>query len=415
MASTELAGAVDLIENPPRGFIYAAFCCVIAIQYLYLFTFNWVPALRLPLSGSLAGIHIVLAMLTVLVRPAPWNLALTLSAIVTIATFIPAHALGYGEVSGFDGAEAVRKLILPVMMIWILSYPLALPRRMLWWCAIVGTLLGAAIAFTGPPVYLGGGFDDPRLASITGELDQMHPSAKFIALQLLLLDLLRRGGLMSTRLSWAMIALCAVVLFGFGSRSQMVFITMYYLSLTYFKWTRISFIKWSPPLIFLLLLTASIIALKLGTDVQSWGSGRIGTWYYRIYLVADRDLVELFFGGGIGSDKVWTPEWSFNSEGLIAHNDYLYFLMEHGIVGLIIPFAILSAIWLQTREYGRAIVLAIAVSSFFDNGYFRSPLLAALLAIVLATSILVSLIREEADLFAASNSPARNPPHDGRR
>lgn len=397
MASVGSFSDDDFFDNPPRGLIYGAFCVVIVIQYLYLFTFNWVPELRAPLSGTIAAFNVILAAITVLVRPAPWIYLLLGSAGLTILTLIPAHALGFGEAPVFDAAEAIRKLVLPLIMIWVLTFPLALPRSLLWWVAVLGSIVGVVIAFSGPPVYLGGGFDDPRLASITGGLNQMHPSTKFIALQLVLVDVLRRGGLMTPKVAWPLTALCAAALIGYRGRTEILFIFIYYLSLVYSHFRKITIVKWSPPIIFTLVVTVSIIALYVGENVQYWGSGRIGTWYERLVLVVNRDIVTFLFGGGIGSDRVWTSQWAFADEGLIAHNDYLYFLMEHGLFGLFIPVMFLWGLWLRTHSYGHAIVAAVAVSSFFDNGFFRSPLLSTCLALVLAASIVANLAREHAD------------------
>jgi hypothetical protein len=83
------------------------------------------------------------------------------------------------------------------MMIWVLTFPLALPLRLLWCAAVFGTLYGAFIAYSGPPLHYNINDLEPRLASLTGGIREVHPSAKFMALQLILLALLRRARLMT--------------------------------------------------------------------------------------------------------------------------------------------------------------------------------------------------------------------------
>lgn len=380
------------LDEAPKGFMYGALFAAIAIQHIYVFSFNWAPELRMPLAGALTAGHLLLAAITVMARPAPWVFGLLLSAACLVVSLIPAHFLGFGVMTSFDAQGALRKLILPIMMIWVLSYPLALPAGLLRWCAILSILLGTAIALTGPPVYVSG---TPRLGSITGGLDQMHPSAKFLALQLVLVDLMRRGRMMSPILSWGLIGVCFGVLLGYGGRNELVFVFAYYGSLVYFHYRGITIVKWSPPILLGFFLLVSYIALTLGTDVQSWGSGRIGAWEYRIHALVARDLMPLFFGGGVGSDVMWTPEWSYADEGLTAHNDYLHFMMEHGLVGLVALMLFIYAIWLRVFAEGRAVLIGVLVNSFFSNGFFQSPLLSMNLALLLSASMVVTLTRNQ--------------------
>ncbi|MCB1993158.1 MAG: hypothetical protein H6852_17165 [Geminicoccaceae bacterium] len=391
MSTTINTESIDQSAVATRGLLYAALCVAITIQYLYLFSYNSVPALRLPLAGALTVLHLALAALMIMVRPAPWSFALILSVGLFILAMIPAHFMGYGEVPGFDASSALRILILPLMMIWVLSCPLALPVRLIWLFSVVGVLLCAYVAFTGPPVYMGYNYTDPRLAAFTGGDDTIHPSAKYLVLQLVLIDLLRRGRLMSPPLAHGLVALCLVVLLGYAGRNQLVFVVSYYLALVYFRWNRITLIRWSPPLLACLFLTASLIALQLGSDVASWGSGRIGVWQYRIVLIWNRDIVPFLFGGGVNADFIWTPEWSFADEGMSAHNDYLHIIMDHGIVGLIAIATMIAGLWSRVFVEGRAVLIAMLINSFFSNGFFQSPLLAMLLALVLSVSMLATL------------------------
>lgn len=392
-------------ETSSRGIIFTAFCVVILLHHAYIFTFNGVPALRMPLSTAIAGMHLVLAGITILLRPAPWNIALLLAAAVLLAAIVPPHFLGYAEVAGFDPVLAIRKLILPLAMIWVLSYPLALPRSLLAWLAAVGTLLCAYVAFTGPTIYMGYNYTDPRLAAFTGGDEHIHPSAKYMALQLVLFDLLRRGGLMPPRLAWPLLALTFVVLLGYGGRNQLLFVAIYFLMLGYYRLRNVTVVRWSPPLVIILAICAIVVALQIGENISDWGSGRIGVWDYRLQLIQNRDLVTLFFGGGLGADLIWTPQWSFTDDGMSAHNDYLHYLMEHGVLGLVSIALMVFGLWLRLFEEGRAIIVAVLANSIISNGFLQTPMFSTSLVLVLSLSIVVSLKRRNG--LQLDDDPAR--------
>jgi hypothetical protein len=395
MSAATTGAAPSLLDAVPKGTIYGAFNVVIILQLLNIFTFNWHPELSLPLAGTLAAIHVVLAGLTLLMRRAQWAMLLLLSATINIAVLLPPHMLGLSEMRGLDMTELSRRLVLPLMMIWMLAFPLALPVRLLRGAAIFGTLYAGYIVLTEPQFVYNVNDGYLRFASLTGGLDQIHLSAKFVALQIILLDLLRRGKLMRPPVAWALIGICVVLMDGYGARAQLLFVAIYWIYLVYCNYRSEFVIRWMPVLGLVLAITIAVIALQIGTDVNKWGSGRIGTWHYRFLLIADRDLVTLLFGGGIGADNMWTPQWGWGDDTLISHNDYLYFLTDHGIVGLLIPAIFLYGLWIRLGDHGRAIVMAIIITSVVDNGYFRTPMLAGWLAIVLSTSLLVSLLRGE--------------------
>jgi O-antigen ligase len=74
-----------------------------------------------------------------------------------------------------------------------------------------------------------------------------------------------------------------------------------------------------------------------------------------------------------------------------AHNDYLHIIMDHGIVGLIAIATMIAGLWSRVFVEGRAVLIAMLINSFFSNGFFQSPLLAMLLALVLSVSMLATL------------------------
>ena len=396
----------NLVWRPARGPIYYAFLVVIPIQIFYLFAFNHLPeAVRLVLSSSLFCVHLGLAAVTLLGRASAWSLLLLVSILLTMLTWVPAHVLGMGEVNSVSIGDLLRNIAWPVMLIWVLSYPLSLPRSLLCWYAVLFTVLGAVVALTGPPVYVSG---TPRLASITSGLDNMHASAKLMALQILLLDQLRRARLLDARLAWPLIGLAGVILIGFGGRNEFLFVLCYFAALIYFAMRHDLVIRFAPVVAVGAAIVAAIVLLQIVAHPGNLGSGRIGVWSYRLWLISHRDPITFFFGGGVGADNIWTPQWWFFEDGASAHNDYLHVIMESGIIGLLAMFTLVYALWLRLPNDGRAIVVAMCVNSFFANGFFTSPLLALSLSFVMATSLLGALLRQAA-LTSPLPAPRQGP------
>ena len=402
---TDARFAIDpvLVRTPARGLIYYAFWVVIPVQAFYIFGYNYLPeSLRLVLSAALLGIHVVLAGITLLGRPGAWNLVLLVSVLMSVATWIPAHFLGLGEVGAVSPVELVRSIAWPLMLIWVLAYPLSLPRSLLVWYAIIFTLIGAFVALTGPSVIVSG---TARLASITSGIDNMHASAKLMAVQVLMLDQLRRARLLDARLAWGLIGIAGFIMLGFGGRNEMLFVMCYYGAQLYFRW-RNDIVIWYAPFIAVgLALIAATVILQVVSNPGSLGSGRIGVWAYRIYLITHRDALTFIFGGGVGADRVFTPQWWYFDDAA-AHNDYLSNTMDGGIVGLVSMFVMFYGMWLRLPTDGRCLVIAIGVNSFFANGFFTSPMLALSLSFVLTMTMLGELIRQ-AD--AATPQPAAPP------
>ena len=374
-----------------RGPIHYLFCVVLAVQTLYVFGFNSLPDLvRNGLSGLLFCIHLTLAVLTLLARPRSWNLLLLLAVLLTIVTWIPAHIFHLGEVDAVRPAEFLRNIAWPLMLIWILSYPMALPRGFFCWYALIFTLLGAVVAFTGPAVYVSG---TPRLGSITAGLDNMHASAKLMALQVILIDQLRRARLLDPKIAWGLVAVAAAVLLGYGGRNEQLFVLIYFGALYLLPRQHDLLLRFGPFVALGFIVIAGAVILQIVDDPGDLGSGRIGVWSYRLGLLAERNPVTFLFGGGVGSDVIWTPQWRYMEDGSTAHNDYLHAMMESGLVGVVVMFVILYALWLRLTLDGRAIVVAIAVNSFFSNGFFNTPLLALNLSFVMAVSLMGGLLR----------------------
>ena len=307
-----------------------------------------------------------------------------------IAWIFP-HTLGIPAFVSVSPIELIREIAFPLMLIWVLTAPLVLPQRLLWWCAVLFTPTCAILALSGPPVYAGQ--VGARLASITSGFDNFHASAKVVALQLLLVDQLRRAQLMRPQIAWPLILLCAGIMYGYAGRNEMLIVITYYCTLIYFRLRNDLLIRFLPAMIAVVAILSGTIILMIVDHPGSLGSGRIGVWSYRLWLLSQRDIITSLFGTGVGTDYIWTPQWWY-FEGSVAHNDYIHQTMEEELVGLASMGVFFVGLWMRLSDDGRALLVGVAVNSIFANGFFQSPLLALSLTLVFAMSLLGTNVRQ---------------------
>lgn len=275
------------------------------------------------------------------------------------------------------------------MPLWILAFPEYLPHRLLASLACFSIILGGLIALSGTPVMVGG---TPRLGSITGGPTQMHPSAKFIALQLILVHQYVLAKMLSWKIGVPILLFAAYVMIGYAGRNEMLFVVTYFLALLYFRYRKISTVNWAPLVIFPLLIIFAGLALHFGDRTEAWGSGRIGVWTHRLELIWSRDFLTFLFGGGLGADQIWNPEWWWMEDAL-AHNDFLHIVMETGLFGLLAVILFLFALLSRLPGDAKSLVIALVTESMFSNGQFQSPLLALNFFLLVSTSIFCWQVR----------------------
>ncbi|MFO1146622.1 MAG: hypothetical protein U1E33_08820 [Rhodospirillales bacterium] len=226
--STARERALDLIT--PTAAI------AVPLQYAYIFLFNHTPeAVRLGMALVLLLVHVTLATSALSRRLDVWQAAILAAAAIMILCWMVAHGAN-PKSTPFSITFAVRDLSILVMPLWLLTFPERLPHRMILMLAIGSIILGGIIAFLGPAVFVSG---TARLASITGGPLQMHASAMFIALQVILLTEYYRGRQLFGAISWPVTAFAAVVLIGYGGRNEFVILAAYVAALGYFRYSHV--------------------------------------------------------------------------------------------------------------------------------------------------------------------------------
>jgi len=111
------------------------------------------------------------------------------------------------------------------------------------------------------------------------------------------------------------------------------------------------------------------------------------------------------FGVGLGH----TYEWGMN---VSTHNMYLLFLVEGGLVGLILFLSLLAILWKSAFGVGRLVVFQVAVNSLFDHNLLDSPVRIIFLAMV-AAGVLNSGNNTKRPQGERASFVDAAPPHNG--
>jgi hypothetical protein len=374
--------------------IALAAVAAVLLQYTYVLAYNHAPeSVRTAFAGALLAIHVALAAFSLGQRPQTWQTAILLSIAMTIASWLVTHGINTGS-KEFQIADSLRVFSLYVMPLWLLAFPRVIPHRLLIALAVGSTLIGAIVGISHPPMYPSYEGGRGILASFTGGVTQRHPNPMFIALQLVMVHEYYRAGIVSRLVAWPMILFCFVLIaVGYQGRNEMVFVGAYFATLGYYRYRAVPAIRWSPPILLVLFVITFAAALSVGHDVQDWGSGRIGVWQYRLGLIWHRDLLTFLFGGGLGSDFIWSgPVWKFMGN-MPAHNDYLHIMMENGSLGLVAAFVFLAGLFMRLPGSSKSVLVGLVVSSFFSNGLLQSTLLAMNFFILAAVAFYIWHVR----------------------
>lgn len=105
-------------------------------------------------------------------------------------------------------------------------------------------------------------------------------------------------------------------------------------------------------------------------DIRSIGSGRFGTWIGRLINFSERDVIAMFIGAGAGSDTVVGDVWWYAAP---AHNVMLTFLMEYGVLGLVVFLGYVASFASVGGRRVWPLVFVIAASGVIGNGISLRP------------------------------------------
>lgn len=176
---------------------------------------------------------------------------------------------------------------------------------------------------------------------------------------------------------------------GWGVRTALIsWISFLALSANYEIQKHLTFFK---P-IFLFILPLLILTFYFFIDeslVNEVSSGRVSMYTAKMTQLANNSYFTWLFGNGFGSDLIETTVWN-SLKG--AHNDYITFIVEGGLLFLILTLLMLLKLFLiQTNRTGRYLLISFLLTSLFSNGMIVRPIPSYLFFTAIALIGLISI------------------------
>lgn len=147
-------------------------------------------------------------------------------------------------------------------------------------------------------------------------------------------------------------------------------------------------------LVFVVIIAAQVygaVGFDYGfKDLDMFSSGRLSMYQEKVDQLSRNDLAGWMVGNGYGSDLIQTDVWWWAEKG--AHNDFLTFLVENGVLYLAVFCVLLWTLLKACKDNSFALCMAYSMifTSLVSNGYFVRPLPAYILFLSLYMSMALS-------------------------
>jgi len=359
---------------------------LLGIHFILLIAFDYLDQeIRLPLAGALVVGYFWVSLHAVFVRrDFLATLLIGLSGAIVLAwlvgfLFIP-DAPTRHHVSFSTGLRYMSPFLAGIA---IISARTRISLTMLgaFGCAIIASAVTSAIL--NDYQFLGG---TARWHPFSSGL---HTSAYAIALvAILALELQKRGALRQYAAIVTM-ATCLVILFGYGVRTAIIFVSVYFLVDWAASLARRRLVgAVSAGLIVpaaLMVLTAFLALIVFSYDFETLSttsSGRLSNYIERFEILANRGFGDLLVGHGPGSDLRATLTWRWGEKG--SHSDFLRILSEGGLISLLAVLTYLLLLLRVSPSVMFAPILALAASSLLSNALLARPNVAFLFFCIIA-------------------------------
>ena len=135
----------------------------------------------------------------------------------------------------------------------------------------------------------------------------------------------------------------------------------------------------------LVIVPLIILLFFLLVDLNELSSGRIDMYGEKIKQLGEYNIIEWIFGNGSGSDLIVTEIWWWEKKG--AHSDVITFLIENGVIYLLLFFYMflkLTIVSLKPNLIYVSILIGCLVTSIISNGIFSRPIAGYVMFMVLA-------------------------------
>jgi hypothetical protein len=220
----------------------------------------------------------------------------------------------------------------------------------------------------------------------------LHTSSYTISLAGLVILEMSRQRLLGRNFALVLVATSLIMLAGYGVRTVAVLVIAFYF--VDYPIQLLHRTRHGPMKIFFTYLvvgTAGFIALGTFVNMLSFHqlseitSGRLANYTERFGDLYNRDISQLLFGTGPGSDNVITQVWWWVKKD--AHNDFIHMVWEDGLFGFILKVAFLILL-VRPRPWDLIGPLAaIVASSAGSNALLVRPNAAFLMFCLMALRI----------------------------
>lgn len=355
-----------------------------ALSFVYVFSYNFVP---ITVQQVLAGLLAIIGLLTFSVGLEQGRQSRPAKVMVLVAALMAAIAtatlIAYRELP--DAIHIARNFTGIFLIAWALMQRFSDRRfeRFLTHLGLFAIALCILMPVFNDPILRGGTL---RMGSITSGNESLHPSAY---LSVVAFFWVMAMGYYKRKLALALPIAATIVVIVYLYAADAASVILLFLVgstlISLFLQRRLNvYLTYLVPIAFILAAVTFFVVLQV--TQESWdiymGSGRIGAWLDRFQRLASRDLIQLLFGEGPGSDNYY-GSLTWTGKATHSHNDFLNVALELGIVGLIAYVCLMVSMVITAPVYLRYFVTMVIIAPFLSGGILFKPTVAPIMALVI--------------------------------
>jgi hypothetical protein len=368
--------------------------------FAYQLAFNYVSdSRRTAIAMVLGGLAILYCVGIGIRRRADRRVGLAIGLLLAfLAMDLAGTMLG---VHGFDLMRVARKFFPLLLGATLIGHARYLQSRFLARVASACALVGSAVSDIGGLAYHS---DIVRLQPFTGGSDGTHSSAYVLVCCMMIVIEAYLAGQFQLRWVIVVCAICGYTLIGLAVGTAIVMFACYGL-LRFWQLSRSAGLR--SVAILIVLVGAVVFSIQRinkhnsaqytgrSTGVDAFASGRLATWDQRLGFVSERDLGQLVFGAGTGSDSYYSPVWLDAPKD--SHEDLITLLLENGVVGYLLLVCCAAAIFVRAGPDARPLAVGFIAASVISNGLWARPMIWVLFWFAVAIASTTHRVTNAAD------------------
>ncbi|TDG12882.1 hypothetical protein E2F43_15100 [Seongchinamella unica] len=172
----------------------------------------------------------------------------------------------------------------------------------------------------------------------------------------------------------SVLAIVVYILIGYGARNAVLGLTVAIGSIFYFQ--NKSSLSVTFLYLYMLLFLLAVLAFYVGNlsieELNQEANGRISAWTERLGILAERDIIPLLFGQGIGDDIRVTPTWWWEEKA--SHNDFISLVFNGGLVSLLLYIALIVALFRNANPIQKSLLIFLIFTSLTNTGLLGRPI-----------------------------------------